>query len=104
METTADWHDWPVETRSTTSRRSIGGSTWGTRKVRKDGSVRFHARRYIPDADVVLRPIPGEWLFFFHYGTIGYSEECPSPLYEWTAPADPDGYLRRTFWRVADGR
>ncbi len=91
MNTTADWHDTTSQTGSMT-RPNICGGIWARRKVSPEGTVTVQGRSYRPKADVQLLPIPGEWLSFSTY--FGKTDI----ITEWTAPADPDGFIRRVFW------
>ena len=90
--TTADWAGGPAYSASWTRRRK-SGAAWGARRVRPDGTVRWAHRTWRPAPDVQVLPEPGEWLLFCDYGP-GH----PPTAYEWTAPADPDNYIRRMFW------
>lgn len=88
---TADWYGTTPITHSKTWR--CGNAGWrGSRRVRPDGTVRFRGRTFVPDADVVTKPEPGEWLLFSDYN----GED--RFVNEWTAPVDPDGFIRRVFW------
>lgn len=92
--TTADWNGQPPATKSTT-RRLRNGSVWVIRRVRPDGSVQIDGRRFLPRENPVTLPVPGEWLALATYERVG------DVAYEWTAPADPDGFIRRIFWAVS---
>jgi hypothetical protein len=100
---TADWNGLTPETGSMT-RRSRSGHVWARRQVRPDGTVRFLGRDFRPPALVQTPPVPGEWLLLFNYGPehdadsarLGRGPACG----EWTAPADPDGFIRRYYWEV----
>jgi hypothetical protein len=93
----ADWNGTTPITKSTTRRRSTGG-VWASRRVRPDGTVRFLGRLFRPATDVQRPPVPGEWVLLFNYGP-DHDERMGRPTCgEWTAPADPDGYIRRYFW------
>lgn len=97
METTANWDGRPAETESWT-RVGRTGVMWGTRIVRKDGTIIWRRRRYEPQPSTQVKPVPGERLLFYDYSTA--SNFVGSHFVgEWTAPADPDGYIRRHAWR-----
>lgn len=87
---TADWNGTPALSRSRTWRDSRGGA-WASRRVRPDGTIRLLGKFWKPKDDVQIRPSVGEWLLVYAYSTGGMTE--------WTAPADPDGFIRRVFWQ-----
>lgn len=55
------------------------------------------SRRYSAPPDAKVQPEPGEVLLFFAYP----DHDERKSINEWTAPADPDGYIRRMFWKPA---
>ncbi len=91
---TADWAVGPAIVGSRTWTRQRG-NRWGTRKVRPDGTVRWMGRTWRPAGDVQTLPEPGEWLLFCDYGP-----DYKPTAYEWTAPPDPDNYIRRMYWEL----
>lgn len=92
MRTTAVWGDTSPISRSVTQVNRLFGYMMGCRKVRRDGTVRFRGRVWRPKSDTKTMPVPGEWLLFADYGPDS------DTLYEFTAPADRDGCIRRMFW------
>lgn len=91
---TADWNNSPPMTKSMTGHKGYGGY-WACRKVRKNGTIQL-GETYRPAPDTQTLPEPGEWLLFFKY-----SYDSPHlGINEWTAPVDPDGYIRRMFWKA----
>ena len=99
---TADWNGGQPETGSKTYHSRSGGIVWARRKVRPDGTVKFLGRLFRPADDVQTMPEPGEWLLLFNYGPEHDAEmiaQGKNPTCgEWTAPADPDGFIRRYYW------
>ena len=94
---TADWNGGEPITTSRTWRNKHG-SVWATRKVRPDGTVKFLGKLFRPGDDVRTQPVPGEWLLLFNYGPEHDRERGVPTCGEWTAPADPDGFIRRYYW------
>ena len=74
--------------------KSLSRKPWYARVVKRDGTVLVRGVSYVPHDDVRILPEVGEVLLFFDYGD-GRS------IHEWTAPADPDGCIRRSFWKPA---
>lgn len=97
-KSTADWNGGEPESGSMT-RRNRTGHVWARRQVRPDGTVRLLGHTFRPPADAVIQPVPGEWLLLYTYGP-HYTDRFGPHCGEWTAPADPDGYLRRMTWEL----
>lgn len=89
--TTADWHGTEPKTESLT-RHCTAGGCWCARVVRKDRSVKILGKIYRAP-EKATQPVPGEVLFFYHYG-----DELHDPV-EWTAPSESDGEIIRYFWK-----
>lgn len=102
---TADWGDTPpLSPRHGDWCRRSTGERWGVRRVRPDGTVRWKGRTFHPRPDVVARPTPGELLLVCDYGERYNVDPAmrrdPHPIMnEWTAPPDPDGFIRRETWK-----
>lgn len=102
QETTADWAGGPPRTRRYTRKHPRSGRQWGTRVVRPDGSVKWKGRLYEPRGNVQVRPVPGELLLFYDYDDAWEEQHGRLTIMEWTAPPDPDSYIRREVWVAVD--